>query len=112
MQNFRGLVIITPMKQLEKQFISGAGGFSFNPLTYTQIVRNDRYAVYERSREEKVKDYETIKIKVIKAGTQIFNKTVIEDEEHYPGTSEFGRTAWSFADKTAALKRYDTLSKT
>jgi len=102
------------MIQLEKQFVSGDGGFGANPLTYKQVVRNDKFAVYERSRDGVVKDYETIKVKILKVGTRIFKEIVAEDTERYPGTSEFGRLAWSFGGqggKEAALRKYETLNK-
>lgn len=100
------------MKTLETQYVSGEGGFAATPLTYTQLVRNDKFAVYQRSHEDgRVKDFETIKIKIIKAGTRIFNNVTTEDEERYPGTSEFGRYAWSFGNKEAAINRYNKLNE-
>mgnify|MGYP003344862314 CR=1 FL=1 len=101
------------MKQLETQFVSGEGGFSATPLTYTQVVRNEKFAVYERSLDGKVKDYETIKIKLLKAGTRIFQQVLTEDEERYPGTSEFGRSAWSFSGngKDAAMNKFNKLTE-
>ena len=102
------------MRQLETQFISGDGGFGASPLTYKQIVRNDKFAVYERSHSDgRVKDYETIKIKVLKAGSRIFKEVLTEDEERYPGTSEFGRSAWSFTGngKTAAISKFNQLTE-
>lgn len=99
------------MKKLEKEFISGAGGFSINPLTYRQVKRNDVAAVYERLLDGRTKDYEVFKIKVLKKGTQIFEKIVEEDEEHYPSTNEFGRIAWSFGNLEAALNTFEELTK-
>ena len=101
------------MKQLETQFVSGEGGFSATPLTYTQVIRNNNFAVYERSLDGKVKDYETIHIKILKAGTRIFQQVLTEDEERYPGTSEFGRLAWSFTGngKNAAINKFNQLTE-
>lgn len=104
------------MKLLDVNFISGDGGFGADPLTYKQLVRNDKFAVYERSRDGVVKDYETIKIKVLKAGTRIFKQVLDADEERYPGTSEFGKTAWSYggvpsAALSAAMDKFEKLSK-
>ena len=98
------------MKTLDTQFVSGEGGYSADPLHYTMVVRNGNFAVYQRSYSDgRVKDYETITIKVLKAGTQIFKKTVTEDEERYPSTTQFGRIAWSFRDKQAALNKMENL---
>lgn len=104
------------MIKLKEKFESGDGGFSAAPLFYTQIVRNDKFAVYERSRDGKVKDYETIKVKILKAGTRIFQQVLTEDEERYPGTSEFGRSAWSFSGdvksaKVAAVNKFNKLTE-
>ena len=97
------------MIALEKTFESGEGGFSQNPLTYTQVIRNENYAIYERSFEGRVKDYEVIKINIIKKGTVIFKKTIEDDTERYPGSSQWGHYAWTYHDKTSALNKYNEL---
>lgn len=101
------------MIKLKEKFVSGDGGFSATPLTYTQVIRNNNFAVYERSLDGKVKDYETIHIKILKAGTRIFQQVLTEDEERYPGTSEFGRSAWSFTGngKNAAINKFNQLTE-
>jgi hypothetical protein len=90
------------MKTLETQFVSGDGGFGATPLTYNQVARDGNFAIYERSRSGKVKDFEVINIRILKAGTKIFQQTVAEDTERYPGTSQFGSYAWSFTSLGAA----------
>lgn len=102
------------MITLDKTFVSGAEGFSQNPLTYTQIARTDRVAWYERSRNGLVLDYDIFKIKTRRAGTNIFGKITDEDEECYPtGETNFGFTAWSIggAHKEYAKKRYEEICK-
>ena len=100
---------------LKKQFSSGAGGFSQEPLTYTLITRNNIAAVYERSRNGKIRDYEVFKIKVIPKGTVIFNSVPSsDDEERYPSTGDFGKIAWSFhgqCAKDAAIKKFHEISE-
>ena len=97
------------MIKLREKFVSGEGGFSTDPLTYTQLARTDKVAIYERSRDGKVKDYEVFKIKILPKGTQVFQTTTVDDEEKYPGTSQFGFIAWSFCNKGAAMARYNEL---
>jgi len=99
------------MIKLQEKFISGEGGFSADPLTYTQLARTDTTAIYERSRNGKVKDYEVFRIKILPKGTQIFQKITEDDEEKYPATSQFGFSAWSYQNKAAAMLCYDELSK-
>jgi len=98
------------MKQLETQFVSGEGGFSIDPLTYTQIVRSDKAAIYSRSRDGRIKDYEVIKIRVLKKGTKIFQKVLEDDEEQYATTSLWGKFGWSFGNLTSAQNKYDELN--
>jgi hypothetical protein len=102
------------MITLEKEFVSGEGGFSQSPLIYTQIIRNDNYAVYQRSDScGKIKDYEVFRIKIQKAGLVIFQKTVMEDTECYTVTSAFGKSAWSFHGvngKQAAINKFNELN--
>lgn len=100
------------MIKLEEKFTSGVGGFSQNPLTYTQVARVGLAAVYERSLDGKVKDYETIRIKITPAGTSIFNQPPsTDDEECYPSTGQWGKWAWSFGNKEAALSKLKTLGE-
>ena len=100
------------MKLLETEFVSGVGGFSgADVLTYKQIIRSDKAAVYERSRDGIIKDYETIVIKVNPKGFQIFSGTPLEDDtECYPSTGQWGKKGWSFKSKGAAIARFNDLS--
>ena len=80
------------MIKLEKTFVSGDGGFSNDPLTYTLVERTESAAVYERSRQGMIKDYEVFKIRVLEKGKKIFTKIVQEDTEQYPSSEQFGKT--------------------
>lgn len=100
------------MISLKTHFISGDGGYAHAPMTYTQIARNDKYAVYSRSRDGKVRDYEVFKITILKKGTKVFSKIVEEDTEQYPSTEKFGRTAWSLIDYDSAIDKFNELSDT
>lgn len=97
------------MITLEKQFVSGEGSFSQNPLTYTQLQRTDKVALYERSRDGKVFDYEVFFIKIEPKGKKTFNQILEDDREHYPSHEQFGRIAWSLSTKDRALQRYKEL---
>lgn len=104
------------MKTLEKEFVSGEGGFSATPLTYTQVARTDKVAIYARSRDGEVREYEVFRIKINPKGKKIFNTVLEDDEEQYPPTSAFGRSAWSFGGDSAkakirAMARYNELVK-
>jgi len=95
------------MKTLEVEFVSGEGGFSMSPLTYKQIQRNEVAAIYQRFTKEGLSyGFEVFKIKVRLKGTQIFSKITEEDEECYPGSSDFGRTAWSCSTLERAQERF------
>jgi hypothetical protein len=98
------------MIKLQTQFVSGEGGYSSNPLTYTQVIRNDTYAVYERSLDGRVKDYETFVIVIKKKGHNCFGTIAQEDTEEYTSTGKFGKKAWSFKNKTAALNKFNELT--
>lgn len=98
------------MIELEKEFKSGVGGFSANPLTYTQLKRNEKAAVYMRSQNEMPYDYEVFLIKVKPKGTKIFQKILEDDEECYPSCSQWGRTAWSFTNVGLAMIRFHEIT--
>lgn len=99
------------MIKLETTFVSGEGGFSQDPLTYTQLKRTEKVAIYERSRNGSVKDYEVFFIKVDPKGKKIFQQVLEDDREKYPSNNSFGFTAWSFNSKVAAMRRYEQLCK-
>lgn len=98
------------MITLEKQFVSGEGGFSSDILTYTQIARTETTAIYERSRGGQVRDYEVFNIKILPKGTQIFKQTTEDDQEKYPSTSQFGISAWSINNRERAMQKYEALN--
>lgn len=98
------------MIKLETDFVSGDGGFSSNPLTYKQIIRNDHFAMYERSRDGKISDYEVFKITISKKGTNIFNTILEDDTERYPSTEKFGKSAWSIKSYNKAMDKFNTLT--
>jgi hypothetical protein len=106
------------MIKLEQTFTSAAGGFGADTLKYIQVIRSDKAAVYERSRDGIVKDWEAIKIKVIPANTvQKFpngvTKTTTEDEEMYATASGWGKSGFSFHGangKQAAINKFNELN--
>ncbi len=81
------------MIKLETNFESGAGGNSLNPRIFTQIKRNEKNAMYSRvvSSTGLLEAYEVFRIKIHKAGMQIFKQIISEDTESYPSTNDFGR---------------------
>ena len=103
------------MIQLATSFVSGEGGFSQNPLTYTQLKRSDKAAVYSRSRDGKVCDYEVFLIKIDPKGKTFkfpngVIKTLEDDTEKYPSSSQFGRIAWSYTSLGMANHRFHELT--
>jgi hypothetical protein len=104
------------MIQLPTQFVSGDGGFSSDPLTYKQLKRTDKVAMYERSRGDRIHDYEIFFIKVEPKGkVSKFPGGVIkvapDDKELYPSTGQWGRIAWSHPSLVWANRKFDELVK-
>ena len=100
---------------LEETFTSAAGGFAGEPLNYRQLIRSDKAAVYERSRDSIIKDFETIKIRITPKGTvQKFpngvTKVTEDDEEQYATTSLWGKFGFSFKNKQAAINKFNELN--
>lgn len=98
------------MKTLELEFTSGAGSAT-EPLTYKQIQRSENVAIYQRNNSIKIVDYEVFEIKIQKKGTNVFNKITEEDTEKYPGSSQFGLSAWSCINLERAKIRFDSINK-
>ncbi len=97
------------MIKLEENFISGMDGFAQDPLTYTQIQRTDNVALYKRSRNGIVKDYEVFNIKITPKGTDFFGTASLDDKEIYPKANSFGKTAWSYSNLGAAKFKFNEL---
>lgn len=100
---------------LEETFTSAAGGFAGEPLNYKQVIRSDKAAVYKRSRDGIIKDFETIKIRITPKGTvQKFpndvTKITEDDEEMYATTSLWGKIGFSFKNKQAAINKFNELN--
>lgn len=101
------------MISLEPTFSSRDGGQEI-PLDYKQLKRTDTVAIYERSRDGKVYDYEVFLIKTDPKGkvSKFPNgvvKVLEDDKEKYPASSLFGRIAWSVSNLGLALHRYNEL---
>lgn len=101
------------MIELEKEFVSGAGGFSANPLTYTQIKRTEKAAVYMRSQNGLPYDYETFLIKIKSKGEYPLPngkvQVLTDDTEQYPTSSLWGRIAWSYTNIGLAMVKFHEL---
>lgn len=99
------------MTKLETNFTSGVGGFGADVLTYKQLMRSDLAAVYERSRDGMIKDYEVTKIKIQPKGFQVMNGKPLEDDtEMYASTGQWGKSGWSFKNLGAAKAKFELLS--
>lgn len=101
------------MITLEETFKSSAGGF-VPPLDYKLVKRNEKAAIYARLRDNRTLGYEVFHIKVIPKGfTYKFPngtvKTVEDDTEQYPSTSQFGKTAWAPATIDRATEIFNRI---
>jgi len=97
------------MIKLEETFVSGDGGFSSEPQTYTQLKRTNKAAIYQVSRNNKIRGFEVFLIKIRPKGTQTFQKTAEDDEEKYPSTGTFGKSAWFTSTLDRAEARFKEL---
>lgn len=89
------------LQQTEKIHGTGQSG-----LTSTLLARTEGKAIYKRSDD----CYEVFLIKVSKEA-EVFGKTY-PDREVYPGNEDFGRTAWCFAKKDKAMRKYNEIKET
>lgn len=104
------------MIKLTEKFTSGTGGFITEPLDYRQVKRTDKAAIYERSRNGQVYDYEVFLIKIDPKGkVQKFpngTTNILEDDtEKYPSNNQFGRIAWACINLEAAERRFEMLKQ-
>ena len=100
------------MIKLREKFVSGEGGFSYDPLQYEQLSRTDTVALYRRSRDHsggRFQDFEVFRIKIAPKGKQVFKQIIADDTEIYPSAGSFGFSAWSYRNRKAAEARFEEL---
>lgn len=96
-----------------------------NGYEYVQVARNAKAAVYEQKVEKEINGevgktvgFEVFQILVGKAYSlvqkhgnkkgQVYNYPAAEK---FPGNEDFGKWAWSFVSKAAAMEKFEELSK-
>jgi len=98
---------------------------SKNGYAYRQIKRNDKVAVYEQKVEKeingevgKIVGYEVFRIVVGKAYSLVQRngkkKGIVYNyppAEKFCGNEDFGKIAWAYNTKEAALAKFNELSK-
>lgn len=102
------------MIKLETNFTSGDNGYSQapGPLNYKQLARTASVAIYQRFYADgRSKDWEVFRIKIKPKGSKIFELITEDDQETYPGGSQFGKNAWSYSNQSRAQSKYDELCK-
>lgn len=99
------------MKKLQIEFQSNVDKCGIH--TFKQIKRNSKVAMYQRIRLDGTShSFEVFKIKIVKAGAPLPNGSVVpEDYEQYPGTSSFGKHAYSCMNIDRANYWYDLINK-
>lgn len=83
--------------------------FEKSQWLHTQLARRGQYALYERKKETSPRPhYEVILIGVFQEAELHGRK--IEAHEFYPGSTAFGKSAWSFHDLAEATQRFNVLT--
>lgn len=94
------------MKKLEKRFKCNYDKVGDN--IFTQIKREGKVAIYERSWPDGgVRSYEVFIIKTVEKGAPLPNGTKVEETyESYPGSAQFGKTAFDCKTLDRAEERF------
>lgn len=96
-----------------------------NGYEYVQVARNTKAAVYEQKVEKEINGeigqtvgFEVFQIFVSKACSliqkhgnkkgQVYNYPAAEK---FPGNEDFGKTAWSFTTREAAMNKFKEVSR-
>ena len=105
------------MKKLQETFVMNADKCGNH--NFTQIRRENGIALYRRNRvnDNRFHSFEVFIVRIVKAGASLpGGGSVVEDYEQYPGSSTFGRTAWSISGReenalACANKKFNELLK-
>ncbi len=92
-----------------------------NGYIYTLVTRNDKAAIYSMKNEKFPEDisigYEVFKISVGKAYSLVQKHGKVKGKvysypaaEKFCGNEDFGKTAWAYTTKDAAMKRFTELT--
>jgi hypothetical protein len=97
------------MKKLEKEFSGNYDRVGINK--FVQLRKENGVAMYERFNTDGThRGYEVFIIKTVPKGAPLPNgKTVEESYESYPGSSQFGKTAYDCRTMAQAEERFDQL---
>jgi hypothetical protein len=93
----------------EKKFRALPPTYSHSEMTFEQVDRTDKAAIYKASGESAV--WEVFKIKVLPPKTIRPNgvEKQIPEREKVPGDEDFGLWAWSYINEELAMKRYESI---
>ena len=80
-----------------------------NGFDYTQVLRNDKYAVYRQYVTPEIEYFEVFIIKT--HPERFFKGRIIQASESFPGNEAFGKTAWTFQNLAKAMSKYNSLQK-
>ena len=97
------------MKKLQKEFTGNYDRVGMN--RFVQLRKENGVAMYERfNTDDTFRSYEVFIVKVVPKGAPLPNgKTVEESYESYPGSSQFGKTAYDCRTIAQAEERFDQL---
>lgn len=86
------------MIELQKNFVYNADKTGDNNFTQIKKVNTPKgnVYIYHRTRMDGSHFiYEVIIPKILKGGTEVFEKTYEEDQERYPGAAAWGKYGWN-----------------
>jgi len=84
---------------------TGDGYGSFNAIEFTQVKRVEDVALFERKAKTGRLDWEVIKVG--RHNGYELGGQYVEPAETYPGSSQFGKSAWHFNDLALAEIKFD-----
>ena len=78
-----------------------------NGFNYTQVLRNDKNAVYRQYVTPEIEYFEVFSIQI--RPDIAFKGKLVTGGESYPGNEAFGKTAWTFRSLEKAMIKYNSL---
>ncbi len=80
---------------------------TYNHYGYTQVLKGQRYCLYEQNGIANMRCYELFKIKV--RPKKEINGLILEEKEMFPKNEDFGKSAWTICDYNEAIEKYNEL---
>ena len=85
--------------------------FKKRGFNYQLIQKNDSAFLYSISEGKKLRGFEVFRKRISKASVSMYSdvEVIREEQEAFPGNSDFGTWAWAYITMPFAMKKFESI---